>query len=129
MQNRVNVLARGHRTRGRRHVAAHNFHANTFKHEIDGVAMVPATFPENISSGERNRLERAKFLLKELVLRARPKALERYAAALPWSRAVLGPLQGRPRREAQAIAPLRSRGPSKSWRSRGKHGKRSAERR
>ena len=60
------------------HVAAHNFHANTFKHEIDGVAMVPATFPENISSGERNRLERAKFLLKELVLRARPKALEKF---------------------------------------------------
>ena len=29
--------------------AAATIYANTFKHEIDGVAMVPATFPANIS--------------------------------------------------------------------------------
>ena len=60
------------------YVAENNITSNTNKHEIDGVAMLPATFAESISSGERNRLERAKFLLKELVLRARPKALAKF---------------------------------------------------
>merc|ERR1719473_1692271 len=60
------------------YVAANNVTSNTNKHEIDGVPLLPTAFPEGITKGERNRLERAKFLLKELVLRARPKALEKY---------------------------------------------------